>query len=143
MPTKVHLVKAMVFPVVMYGCESWTVKCWEPAREIPPMTRSCKGDLTSKASELKGLPRPIPPMAKVMRKRPEGQGKSGLEGPRGPARASTPKPESVCLIILCLSLTPLIPAGGYPRAPFSKENQLRALVYKSPGHNRVFQSKPL
>ena len=25
-PTKVHLVKAMVFPVVMYGCESWTVK---------------------------------------------------------------------------------------------------------------------
>ena len=25
MPTKVHLVKAMVFPVVMYGCESWTV----------------------------------------------------------------------------------------------------------------------
>ena len=31
MPTKVHLVKAMVFPVVMYGCESWTIKkeeCW-------------------------------------------------------------------------------------------------------------------
>ena len=26
MPTKVHLVKAMVFPVVIYGCESWTVK---------------------------------------------------------------------------------------------------------------------
>ena len=41
LPTKVHLVKAMIFPVVMYGCESWTVKkaehqidafelwCWE------------------------------------------------------------------------------------------------------------------
>ena len=28
--TKVHLVKAMVFPVVMYGCESWTVKKAEP-----------------------------------------------------------------------------------------------------------------
>ena len=31
LPTKVHLVKAMVFPVVMYGCESWTIKkaeCW-------------------------------------------------------------------------------------------------------------------
>ena len=31
LPTKVHLVKAMVFPLVMYGCESWTVKkaeCW-------------------------------------------------------------------------------------------------------------------
>ena len=26
MPTKVHLVKAMVFPVVMHGCESWTIK---------------------------------------------------------------------------------------------------------------------
>ena len=26
LPTKVHLVKAMVFPVVMYGCKSWTVK---------------------------------------------------------------------------------------------------------------------
>ena len=26
LPTKVHLVKAMVFPVVMYGCESWNVK---------------------------------------------------------------------------------------------------------------------
>ena len=26
LPTKVHLVKAMVFPVVMYGCESWAVK---------------------------------------------------------------------------------------------------------------------
>ena len=30
LPTKVHLVKAMVFPVVMYGCESWTVKKAEP-----------------------------------------------------------------------------------------------------------------
>ena len=31
LPTKVHLVKAMVFPIVMYGCESWTIKkakCW-------------------------------------------------------------------------------------------------------------------
>ena len=32
MPTKVHLVKAMVFPVVMYGCESWTVKKAEHQR---------------------------------------------------------------------------------------------------------------
>ena len=43
LPTKVHLVKAMVFPIVMYGCESWTIKkaehkridafelwCWRP-----------------------------------------------------------------------------------------------------------------
>ena len=29
LPTKVHLVKAMVFPVVMYGCESWTIKTAE------------------------------------------------------------------------------------------------------------------
>ena len=48
LPTKVHLVKAMVFPVVMCGCESWTVKkaehqridafelwCWEKTLESP------------------------------------------------------------------------------------------------------------
>ena len=32
LPTKVHLVKAMVFPVVMYGCESWTIKKAEQRR---------------------------------------------------------------------------------------------------------------
>ena len=32
LPTKVHLVKAMVFPVIMYGCESWTVKKAERQR---------------------------------------------------------------------------------------------------------------
>ena len=32
LPAKVHLVKAMVFPVVMYGCESWTVKKTEHQR---------------------------------------------------------------------------------------------------------------
>ena len=32
LPTKVHLVKAMVFPLVMYGCESWTVKKAERQR---------------------------------------------------------------------------------------------------------------
>ena len=32
LPTKVHLVKAMVYPVVMYGCESWTIKKAERRR---------------------------------------------------------------------------------------------------------------
>ena len=32
LPTKVHLVKAMVFPVIMYGCESWTIKKAEHRR---------------------------------------------------------------------------------------------------------------
>ena len=32
LPTKVHLVKVMVFPVVMYGCESWTIKKAEHQR---------------------------------------------------------------------------------------------------------------
>ena len=32
LPTKVHLVKAMVFPIVMYGCENWTIKKAEPRR---------------------------------------------------------------------------------------------------------------
>ena len=48
LPTKVHLVKAMVFPVVMYGCESWTIKkaeckrtdafelwCWRSLLRVP------------------------------------------------------------------------------------------------------------
>ena len=48
LPTKVHLVKAMVFPVVMYGCESWTIKkaehqridaselwCWRKLFRVP------------------------------------------------------------------------------------------------------------
>ena len=48
LPTKVHLVKAVVFPVVMYGCESWTVKkderrridafelwCWRILLRVP------------------------------------------------------------------------------------------------------------
>ena len=32
LPTKIHLIKAMVFPVVMYGCESWTIKKAEHRR---------------------------------------------------------------------------------------------------------------
>ena len=53
LPTKVHLVKAMVFPVVMYGCESWTVKkaegqridtfelwCWRGHLRVPWTERS-------------------------------------------------------------------------------------------------------
>ena len=34
LPTKVHLVKAMVFPIVMYGCESWTIKKAEHQRIV-------------------------------------------------------------------------------------------------------------
>ena len=34
LPTKVHLVKATVFPVVMYGCESWTIKKAEHQKEL-------------------------------------------------------------------------------------------------------------
>ena len=44
MPTKVHLVKAMVFPVVMYGCESWTVKKAE-CRKIDAFELWCWGRL--------------------------------------------------------------------------------------------------
>ena len=39
LPTKVHIVKAMVFPVVTYGCESWTVKKAEHQREL--MSSNC------------------------------------------------------------------------------------------------------
>ena len=67
---------------------------------------------------------------------PDGQGESGLERLPGPARASTPKPKSVCFTISRLSPTSLTLTGGYPRPPFSEEYQLKTLVNKSPGHNR-------
>ena len=44
LPTKVHLVKVMVFPVVMYGCESWTVKKAE-RRRIDAFKLWCSIDL--------------------------------------------------------------------------------------------------
>ena len=43
LPTKVHLVKAMVFPVVMYECESWTVNIAEP-RRIDAFELGVEGD---------------------------------------------------------------------------------------------------
>ena len=75
---------------------------------------------------------------KVMQRRPDRQGGSGLKGLPGPAWASTPKPKSVCLLftILCFSPTLLTSTGVYPRPPFSEKYQLRALVNKSPGHER-------
>ena len=36
LPTKVHLVKAMVYPVVMYRCESWTIKKTDAFRKLKP-----------------------------------------------------------------------------------------------------------
>ena len=42
----------------------------------------------------------------------------------------------ICLTILCLSPTLLTLTGGYPWPPFSEKSQLRALVNKSPGHDR-------
>ena len=39
LPRKVHLVKAMVFPVVMYGCESWTIQKAECPLKIPWIAR--------------------------------------------------------------------------------------------------------
>ena len=41
MPTKVHLVKAMVFPVVMYGCESWTIKKAAAAAAAAKLLQLC------------------------------------------------------------------------------------------------------
>ena len=86
-------------------------------------------------SVMQGASTGDPTHDKVMRERPDRQGKSGLEGPPGPAWAFTPKPESVCFTILRISPTPLTLTWGYPRSPFSEGNQLRVLVNKPPGHN--------
>ena len=71
LPTKVHLVKAMVFPVVMYGCESWTVKkaerqrtnafelwCWRRLLRIPWTARRSNQSILKEISpgcSLEGL----------------------------------------------------------------------------------------
>ena len=71
LPTKVHLVKAMVFPVVMYGCESWTVKkaehqsidafemwCWRRLLRIPWTARRSNQSILTEISpeySLEGL----------------------------------------------------------------------------------------
>ena len=71
LPTKVHLVKAMVFPVVMYGCESWTVKkaecqridafelsCWRRLLRIPWTARKSNQSILKEISSgcsLEGL----------------------------------------------------------------------------------------
>ena len=71
LPTKVHLVKAMVFPVVMYGCESWTVKkaerrridvferwCWRRLLRVPWTARRCNQSILKEISpgcSLEGL----------------------------------------------------------------------------------------
>ena len=71
LPTKVHLVKAMVFPVVMYECESWTVKkaehqridafelwCWRRLLRVPGTTRRSNKSILKEISpgcSLEGL----------------------------------------------------------------------------------------
>ena len=71
LPTKVHLVKAMVFPVVMYGCESWTVKkaegrkidafelwCWRRLLRVPWIARRSNQSILKEISpgcSLEGL----------------------------------------------------------------------------------------
>ena len=71
LPTKVHLVKAMVFPVVMYGCESWTVKkaerqridafevwCWRRLLRVPWTARKSNQSILKEISpgcSLEGL----------------------------------------------------------------------------------------
>ena len=70
-PTKVHLVKAMVFPVVMYGCESWTTKkaehqrtdafelwCWRRLLKVPWTARRSNQSILKEINSeysLKGL----------------------------------------------------------------------------------------
>ena len=63
LPTKVHLVKGMVFPIVMYGCESWTIKkaecqridafelwCWRKLLRIPWTARRSNQSIVKEIS---------------------------------------------------------------------------------------------
>ena len=71
LPTKIHLIKAMVFPVVMYGCESWTIKkaecqridtfelwCWRRLLRVPWTTKRSNQSILKEISpgcSLEGL----------------------------------------------------------------------------------------
>ena len=68
LPTKVHLVKAMVFPVVMYGCKSWTVKktehqrndafelwCWRRLLRVPWTARRSNESILKEISPVYSL----------------------------------------------------------------------------------------
>ena len=71
LPTKIHLIKAMVFPVVMYGCESWTIKeaehqtidtfelwCWRRLLRVPGTARRSNQSILKEISpgcSLEGL----------------------------------------------------------------------------------------
>ena len=68
LPTKVHLVKAMVFPVVMYGCESWTIKkaecqridafelwCWRRLLRVPWSARRSNQSILKEISPVCSL----------------------------------------------------------------------------------------
>ena len=68
LPTKVHLVKAMIFPVVTYGCESWTIKkaehrridvfelwCWRRLLRVPRMTRRSNQSILKEISPVYSL----------------------------------------------------------------------------------------
>ena len=68
LPTKVRLVKAMVFPVVMYGCESWTIKkaeclridavelwCWRRLLRVPWTARRSNQSILKEINSLEGL----------------------------------------------------------------------------------------
>ena len=68
LPTKVHLVTAMVFPVVMYGCESWTIKkaerrrmdafelwCWRRLLRVPWTARKSNQSILKEISPERSL----------------------------------------------------------------------------------------
>ena len=114
--TKVHLVKTMVFPVVMYGCESWTIKCREPAW----------GTL---------------PMAKVMRKETQHMQRqdraSGV--PLEILEHLPPKPESAYFTALCSHLHLLLYGGLSPTTSLWKRVNLQLQLIKFLGVTRVFQ----
>ena len=72
LPTKIHVVKAMVFPVVMYGCESWTIKeaecqridvfelwCWRRLLRVPWMARKSNQSIVKEISPEYSLEGPI------------------------------------------------------------------------------------
>ena len=131
MPTKVHLVKATVFPVVMYGCESWTIKKAEHWRTVvleETLERSFAG---SQREELRPWQRSWGRRFCIRN--------GGIEPQEFPWKFSSIYPQNQSLSTFCFVLSPTSDfTGGCPPLPLS-EKRVNLQLIKFLGVTRVFK----
>ena len=126
LPTKVHLVKAMVFPVVMYGCENWTIKkpehrridafelwCWRRLLRVPWTARRSNQSILKDAGSRWGIPLVTKVMRKEARHTQRRDRASGV--PLDILEHIPPKNQSLPTLLLCALTSDF--TGGCPPPP--------------------------